>query len=99
MKWYDNVKVSESPEQIRFKEKEAEERVALGLEIITCQIQGNGVTICPALKETHWGNSSIYNPKKVFVRKSQITGKTSSRMTSSRVWEVSFSDLGQPVNF
>ena len=79
--------------------KETKEGVALGLEISACQIKGNGVTICPALEETHLGNNPIYKPKKVFGWKSQITGKTSSKMASTRVWEVSFSDLGQPVSF
>ena len=99
MEWYNNVTVPESPRKIRFQEKEAKEGVAPGLEISSCQIQGNGVTIFPALKETHLGNSPIYKPKKLFGRESQIMGKTSSRVASARVWEVSFSDLGQPVNF
>ena len=85
--------------KVRSQEKKAKEGVALGLEISACQIQGNGVTICPALEETHLGNSPIYKPKKVFGRKNQITGKNSSRMASARVWEVSFSDLGKLVNF
>ena len=80
MEWYNNVTVPESAGKIRFQEKEAKEGVALGLEISACQIQGNGVTIYPALEESHLGNSPIYKPKKVFGRKSQITGKTSSRM-------------------
>ena len=63
---YDIVKVPESPRKIRFREKEAKKGVALGLEISSCQIQGNGVTICPALGKTHLGNSLIYKPKKVF---------------------------------
>ena len=86
-------------EKVRSQKKEAKEGVVLGLEISAYQIQGNGVTICPVLEETHLGNSSIYKPKKVFGRKSQITGKTSSKVASARVWEVSFSDLGQLVNF
>ena len=85
--------------KVRSQEKEAKEGVALGLEISACQIQGNGVTICPTLEETHLGNSPIYKPKKVFSRKSQIKGKTSSRMASARIWEVSFSNLGKPVSF
>ena len=75
MEWYNNVTVPESPGYIRFQEKEAKEGVALGLEISACQIQGNGVTICPALEETHLGNSLIYKPKKVFGWKSQIKKK------------------------
>ena len=99
MEWYNNVTVPKSLGKIRFQEKETKEGVALGLEISACQIHGNGVIICPALEEIHLGNTLIYKPKKVFGWKSQITGKTSSRMASARVWEVSFSDLGQPVNF
>ena len=82
-------------EENRLQEKEAREGVALGLEISACQIQGNGVTICPTLEETHLGNSVIYKPKKVFGQISQITGKTNSRMASARVWKGRFSDLGQ----
>ena len=52
--------------KVRSQEKEAKEGIALGLEISACQIQGNGVTIFPALEETHLGNSPIYKPKKVF---------------------------------
>ena len=103
--WIDSMRdmtISKCPSpqgKVRLQGKEAKEGVALVLEISACQIQENGVTICPALEETHLGNSLIYKPKKVFGRKSQITGKTSSRMASVRVWEVSFSDLGKPVNF
>ena len=86
-------------EKVRSREKEAKEGVALGLEISACQIEENGVTLYPALEETHLGNSSVYKPKKVFGPKSQITGKTNSRMASARVWEVSFSNLGQPGHF
>ena len=85
--------------KIRLQGKEAKEGIALGLEISAYQIQGNGVTTRPALEETHLGNNPIYKPKKVFGRKSQITRKTSNKMASPRFWEVSFSDLGQPVNF
>ena len=79
--------------KVRSQEKEAKEGVALGLEISACQIQGNGVTIYPALEEAHLGINPIYKPKKVFGRKSQITGKTSSRMASARVWEISVSQI------
>ena len=92
-------KYSSHQGKIRSQGKEAKEGVALGLEISAYHIQGNGVTIYPALEETHLVNSPIYKPKNVFGRKSQITGKTSSRMASARVWEVSFSDLGQLVSF
>ena len=67
---YDRVKVPESPGKVRLQENEAKEGVALGLEISAYQIQGNGVTICPVLEETHLGNSPIFKPKKVFGRKS-----------------------------
>ena len=63
------MSVPESPGKIRFQEKETKEGVALGLEISACQIQGNGVTICLVLEETHLENSPIYKPKKVFGRK------------------------------
>ena len=56
--------------KVRSQEKEAKEGVVLGLEISSCQIQGNGVTICPALGETHLGNTPIYRPRKVFGQKS-----------------------------
>ena len=85
--------------KFRSQEKEAKEGVALGLEINVCQIHGNGVTICPTLEETHLGNSPIYKPKKVFGRKNQIMGKTSGKIASARVWEVSFSDLRKLVSF
>ena len=72
-------------EKVKTQEKEEKEGVALGLEISAFQIQGNGVIIYPALEETHLGNSPIYKPKKVFGRKSQIMGKTNSKMASVRV--------------
>ena len=90
---------SSHQEKSYFRKKRPKRGVALGLEISACQIQGNGVTICPTLEETHLGNSPIYKPKKIFGQKSQITEKTSSKMASARVWEVSFSDLGKPASF
>ena len=57
--------------KVRLQGKEAKEGVAIRLKISACQIQGNGVTICPALEETHLGNNPIYKPKKVFDRKNQ----------------------------
>ena len=73
-------KHSSYQEKVRTQKKEAKEGVALGLEISACQIQGNGVTICLALEETHLGNTSIYRPRKVFGQKSQSTGRTNSKV-------------------
>ena len=61
-------------EKVRSREKEAKEGVALGLEISASQIQGNGVTICSELEETHMGDAPIYRPRKVLGRKSQFMG-------------------------
>ena len=61
--------------KVRSQEKEAKEGVALGLEISPYHIQGNGVTIYPALEETHLGICSIYKPKKVVCRKNSDKGR------------------------
>ena len=71
-------------EKVKTQEKEAKEGVALGFEISAYHIQGNGVTFCPALEETHLGFNSIYKPKKVFCRKNQITEKIGSMEDSAR---------------
>ena len=80
MDWYNNVIVPESPVKIRFQEKEAKEGVALGLEISSCQIQGNGVTIFPALEETHLGITRSTNPKRY------LAGKVRSREKPATGW-------------
>ena len=96
---YDRVKGLESPRKSWVRRKGGQRGGSARVGDQCLSDPGQWSHYLPSVGGNHLGNNSIYKPKKVFGLKNQITGKTSSRMASAKVWEVSFSDLGQPGHF